>query len=132
MKKTESDYSIEKRIILGKRIQYLRKQQNLRQEELAEILNISRTHLGNLETGKVSPSFTLFNELVDYFNCSSDFLIGKVTTPQQYSESDSTFNVLDFIREFGDYIRFDDIEVTEEEKDKIINAIKYALSIVKL
>lgn len=41
-----------KLIKLGKNIQQIRKSHNLSQNELAEMLNISREHLAKLETAK--------------------------------------------------------------------------------
>lgn len=48
---------------LGKRIQKLRKELGLTQEEFAEKLNISRTHVGHIEQGRKSPSLKLMEKL---------------------------------------------------------------------
>lgn len=48
---------------LGKRIQKLRKEIGLTQEELAEKLNISRTHIGHIEQGRKSPSIKLMEKI---------------------------------------------------------------------
>lgn len=52
---------------LGKKIQKLRKNLNLTQEELAEKINISRTHMGHLEQGRKSPSLKLLAKLARKF-----------------------------------------------------------------
>lgn len=48
---------------LGKKVQKLRKSLGYTQEELAEKLNISRTHMGHIEQGRKSPSLKLMDKL---------------------------------------------------------------------
>jgi transcriptional regulator with XRE-family HTH domain len=48
---------------VGKRVQKLRKQLGYTQEELAEKINISRTHMGHIEQGRKSPSFKILDKL---------------------------------------------------------------------
>ena len=48
---------------LGKKIQKLRKNKDLTQEELAETLRISRTHMGHIEQGRKSPSMELLEKI---------------------------------------------------------------------
>ncbi len=48
---------------LGKRIQKLRKNMGLSQEELAEKIHISRTHMGHIEQGRKSPSLKVMTKL---------------------------------------------------------------------
>ncbi len=54
-----------KLIKLGKNIQKARKLKNLSQNELAEMLNISREHLAKLETAKRRISLKLLFNLCD-------------------------------------------------------------------
>lgn len=48
---------------LGKKMQKLRKSLGFTQEELAEKLNISRTHMGHIEQGRKSPSLKLMEKI---------------------------------------------------------------------
>lgn len=48
---------------LGKKVQKLRKTLGYTQEELAEKLSISRTHMGHIEQGRKSPSLKLMEKL---------------------------------------------------------------------
>lgn len=48
---------------LGKKIQRLRKSKDRTQEELAELLRISRTHMGHVEQGRKSPSMELLEKI---------------------------------------------------------------------
>ncbi len=48
---------------LSKRIQKLRKNIRLSQEDLAEKINISRTHMGHIEQGRRSPSLKVMTKI---------------------------------------------------------------------
>lgn len=48
---------------LGKKIQKLRKDVDITQEELADKLGISRTHMGHIEQGRKSPSLELMERI---------------------------------------------------------------------
>ncbi len=49
-------------------LEKLRKQSNLSQEELAEILKVSRQTISSLENGRYNPSLLLAFKISDYFN----------------------------------------------------------------
>jgi len=49
------------------RLEELRKQKNLKQEELAEILEVSRQTVGSLENGRYNPSILLAFKIAKYF-----------------------------------------------------------------
>ena len=59
----------------GKRIQELRKNKGMIQEDLAPDLYISIEHLKKLETGKRRPSFELLVFISEYFDVSIDYLL---------------------------------------------------------
>lgn len=48
---------------LGKKIQKIRGNMDLTQEGLADILKISRTHMGHIEQGRKSPSLKLLDKI---------------------------------------------------------------------
>ena len=48
---------------LGDKIQRLRRSLGFTQEELAEKINISRTHMGHIEQGRKSPSIKVMDKL---------------------------------------------------------------------
>jgi len=48
---------------LGKKIQKLRKQKRLSQEELADMVRISRVHMGYIEQGLRSPSLKVLTKI---------------------------------------------------------------------
>lgn len=48
---------------LGKKVQRLRKGLDFSQEKLAEVIRISRTHMGHIEQGRKSPSLKVVTKL---------------------------------------------------------------------
>jgi len=59
---------------LGVKVQKLRKEAGYTQEDLAEKLKISRTHMGHIEQGRRSPSIKLMEKIARALKVSiSDF-----------------------------------------------------------
>ena len=52
------------------RLEALRKERQLRQEELADILEVSRQTIGSLENGRYNPSILLAFKIARYFGMS--------------------------------------------------------------
>lgn len=50
------------------RLEELRKQRGIKQEELAAALEVSRQTIGSLENGRYNPSITLAFKIAKYFD----------------------------------------------------------------
>ena len=72
----------------------LRKSKNLTQEELADILGVSRYMVNQYENGKRSPSKKTLVKMAEFFNCSLDYLWGGLLEReiQFWREIDKTGN----------------------------------------
>ena len=66
----ESKLSIRKEDIVKNRLEELRKKRGIKQEELAEAMEVSRQTIGSLENGRYNPSIILAFKLAHYFNLS--------------------------------------------------------------
>ena len=53
---------------LKNRLEEIRKQRGIRQEELADALEVSRQTIGSLENGRYNPSILLAFKIARYFN----------------------------------------------------------------
>ena len=60
---------------IGKNIRLMRIRHGISQSELAQRLDVSQTHMSNLEHGRVSVSLRV---LLRFFKCSVDTLLGSV------------------------------------------------------
>jgi putative transcriptional regulator len=56
--------------ILKNRLEELRKRLDIRQEELAAALEVSRQTIGSIENGRYNPSITLAFKIARYFKMS--------------------------------------------------------------
>lgn len=50
------------------RLEEIRKEHGIKQEELAKVLEVSRQTIGSLENGRYNPSITLAFKIARYFN----------------------------------------------------------------
>ena len=55
---------------MNNKLEELRRQRGLRQEELADILEVSRQTIGSLENGRYNPSILLAFKIAHYFGVS--------------------------------------------------------------
>jgi transcriptional regulator with XRE-family HTH domain len=60
---------------LAEKIQAIRKQKNLSQEQLADLLNISRQSVSKWESGQSVPELDKIVQLSDIFSVSTDYLL---------------------------------------------------------
>lgn len=61
---------------IGSRIQRLRKEKGLTQEQVAEALDMSVNYLSNIETGRDICSTTLLLGIANLLNASLDYIFG--------------------------------------------------------
>ncbi len=55
-------------VYLKNRLEEIRKEKGITQEELADILQVTRQTIGSLENGRYNPSITLAFKLARFFN----------------------------------------------------------------
>lgn len=58
------------------RIKELREKHNLRQADVAEKTGIDQRSISNYETGKTNPDSYAIIKLAEFFNVTSDYLLG--------------------------------------------------------
>ena len=61
---------------IGERIKQLRQEKNITQEQLAEYLNISYQSVSKWEHGSSSPDISLIVPIAQFFNVTTDELLG--------------------------------------------------------
>lgn len=68
--------------MFGTRLQTLRKERKLRQEDMAKQLGIARTTYAMYEQGNREPDYNTLIRLATFFEVSIDYLLGKTETRQ--------------------------------------------------
>lgn len=91
------------KILLGKRIREIRKENNMTQEYLAELIGIEPRNLIKIENGQSFPRVQTLNKLADIFNI-----------------------------EFYEMFKFNHLKDTAKLKDKIIERLNNDEKLVKL
>ena len=62
--------------LFGDKLKELRKARNITQQELASILNVTKPTISNWENNKGCADGEILIQLANYFNVSSDYLLG--------------------------------------------------------
>lgn len=64
-------------MIIGKRIKDMRIKKGLSQQELGDMLGVTKVSICGYENGTRTPSLEIFELLLDKFNVSADYLLGR-------------------------------------------------------
>lgn len=76
--------------MLGERLAFLRRRENISQKELGDKLNISHYTISSYEKGRSEPSDEIKVRLARYFHVSLDYLVGLVEEPYPYDRGKGT------------------------------------------
>lgn len=68
------------------RLKFLRTENNITQNKLANILGYSRSTIAKYESGKMIPSGNFLIEMADYFRVSTDYLLGRTNLREGFDE----------------------------------------------
>lgn len=71
------------------RIRNLREDRDLKQRELAEVLNCSQRIYSNYERGDVDIPTEILIKLSRFYNTSIDYILGETDSPIPYSKNNS-------------------------------------------
>lgn len=64
------------------KIGYLREKRGITQEQLANMVGISRAALSHYEKGRREPDYDTLSKIADFFKVSIDYLVGRTDNPQ--------------------------------------------------
>lgn len=66
------------------RIKSLRVEKGISQSALASFLGVTKTQISDIENAKTSTSIERLIALADYFDVSTDFLLGRTDNPNSH------------------------------------------------
>ena len=72
---------------VGKRIQLIRKGRGISQEQLADIIGVSKGHVSHVETGSKNPSAEMLINIADALGVSVDSLLSDLDLTRQEDSS---------------------------------------------
>lgn len=70
------------------RLKELRNKANITQKELAESINTSQQNIAFYEKGERKPKHDMVEKLANFFNVSTDYLLGQTDIPNSTLEAD--------------------------------------------
>ncbi len=73
---------------LGDRLRALRERKGLKQTEFAERMGIPNQNVSNYERGFRQPDYDTLKKFADYFEVTTDYLLGRSTTPNMSEEEE--------------------------------------------
>lgn len=119
--------------LIGNRMKSLREQNKLTQADLGKKIGVSAATINRYEKGQCEPDYTTLEKIADFFEVTTDYLLGRSDDPTGYPThledlppmerlaqfiKENDFKDLYFSRS-GDY--FDDL--TSEEVDELIMSL---------
>lgn len=69
-------------------LKQIREKKNITQIKLSVELEVSQELISHYKTGKSKPNIETLIKLADYFNCSTDYLIGRTNNPTTIKDLD--------------------------------------------
>ncbi|MDR1761671.1 MAG: helix-turn-helix transcriptional regulator [Bacteroidales bacterium] len=102
-------------MVLHERLAQLRKEKEISKRELSFLLNLEQSTYGKYELGKRQPSLEVLQKLADYFNVSTDYLLGNTDIKKQES-IDNTATPEDAWIIDGKVIKFKDMPKEAQEE----------------
>ena len=103
-------------------LKYLRTRQGMTQEQLASMLNVSRSRIGMYETGSREPDLETCEAIADIFNVDMDFLMGRtnierkdpISPPSEIGWNDFTYALFHETK-----------ALTPENKEKLLEMARF-------
>jgi transcriptional regulator with XRE-family HTH domain len=71
--------------MLGERLKQLRADKGLTQQELSDLFKIPRGTYAHYEIGKREPDNATLAQFADFFNVTTDYLLGRTDDPRNYN-----------------------------------------------
>lgn len=78
------------------RIAILRKERNLSQKELGAIIGVAQNTICNWENEKREPDYNSLKKMAFFFNCSTDYLLGRAELGRTFVFDEQTDPSLDW------------------------------------
>lgn len=114
-------------VFRGDRLKALRNKRDLLQQDVADELGMTKATLSRFETGARQPDANMLVRLANYFNCSVDYLLGRIDDPdvtlEEYINKRSKEEDI-----IGLHFSNDELKNLSKEKiDSIIDFVNYQI-----
>lgn len=110
--------NVDENNIFGERLKRLRKEKDIVMEDMAEDLNTTQATISRYERGKRKPDIVFLNLVADYFDVSTDYLLGK--TDEENPKYKNTDKFITIVRKKVEEYGYDISDKTDDEIAKMI------------
>jgi len=114
---------------IGKRLASLREQKKLTQNELANLIKISRSRLSLYETDKREPDLETMKQLATFFDVTTDYILGRddsTNRPTPPQEPKKPKDLKKFLEQSEVMFDGETYKLDEEDKQKLRDALEFA------
>lgn len=105
------------------RLRKLRQQKGISQEVLGNALSVDKSTISLYETGKRKPDYEILERIANYFNTTTDYLIGRINDPTPYDVDEPTEQDLEELMKKGG-LMFHGQPLDEEDREDILAAMR--------
>lgn len=95
------------------RLKYLRSEKGWTQEQVSQMLNISRANYSHFETGRNEPGTSILKKIANLYDVSVDYLIGNTNTKNS-TNNIKEIDIDDFVKENG-VLTFEGRHIPQED-----------------
>lgn len=122
--------------LFASRLKELRKELNKTQDDLAAVLEVGRSTIGEYERGKIRPPSEKLFTLANYFSVQVDYLVGN--SHRREPPNDSGLDVSEHLAKFVEWTRdknnaivFQGEKITDQEREVIATSLENISRLVK-
>ncbi len=111
--------------MLSQRLKELRIEREKTQQDIADILGITRPAYTAYESGNRQPDYETLNKLAEFYNSTTDYLLGRSNNRRPellVKETPGDYEIEKFLRESN--VKFGDEPLDDEDKQDIVEFLK--------
>ena len=111
----------------GERLKQLRKNRDLKQADLADLLGVSSSAIGSYERCERQPTYELLHKLATFFNVSIDYILcfsNEKLTVEEYQQL-TTLDLSATLQKHS--ITLDGAELTAADKQRVLDIARVLL-----
>ncbi|MFK4568133.1 helix-turn-helix domain-containing protein [Enterococcus sp. UD-01] len=106
----------------GYRLKMLRTSKKMTQTELGNILNVTKSSISGYENGTRFPDQESLVKIADYFDVTTDYLLGKKQTPE-WASDDQVIELDKILKSKAGMAYGSEGEISEEDREAIDDLI---------
>lgn len=107
------------------RLRSLRRDKGISQEILGSALTVDKSTISLYESGKRKPDYEIIEKLADYFNTTTDYLLGRSDDPTPPDADEPSDRELEELMKKGG-LMFDGVPLDDEDKQDILDVMRIA------